>query len=35
MEYFRTFRTMHCSHMLGEGARPEIGRDILGHANTA
>jgi integrase len=24
---------MHSSHMLREGARPEIVRDILGHAN--
>jgi integrase len=31
--YFRSFGTMHSSHMLREGARPEIVRDILGHAN--
>ncbi len=24
---------MHSSHMLREGARPEVVRDILGHAN--
>jgi hypothetical protein len=24
---------MHSSHMLHEGARPEVVRDILGHAN--
>jgi integrase len=31
--YFRSFRTMHSSHMLREGARPEIVRDNMGHAN--
>ena len=31
--YFRSFRTIHSSHMLREGARPEVVRDILGHAN--
>jgi hypothetical protein len=31
--YFRSFRTMHSSRMLREGARPEIVRDILGQAN--
>jgi integrase len=30
---FRSFRTMHSSHMLREGARPVIVRDGLGHAN--
>jgi len=29
----RSFRSMHSSHMLREGARPETVRDILGHAN--
>jgi hypothetical protein len=33
--YFRSFRTMHSSHMLREGARLEIVRDNLGHANIA
>ena len=31
--YFRSFRTMHSSPMLREGARPEIVRDNMGHAN--
>src|SRR6266581_7403935 len=31
--YFRSFRTKHSSHMLREGARPEVVRYILGHAN--
>ena len=31
--YFRSFRTMHSSRMLREGATPEIVRDILGQAN--
>src|SRR5437773_10439696 len=31
--YFRSFRTMHSSHMLREGARPEVVRDNMGHAN--
>ena len=31
--YFRSFRTMHSSHMLREGATPEIVRDNMGHAN--
>jgi integrase len=31
--YFRSFHTMHSSHMLREGARPEIVRDNMGHAN--
>src|SRR5712692_6910048 len=31
--YFRSFRTMHSSHMLREGARPELVRDNMGHAN--
>ena len=31
--YFRSFRTMHSSPMLREGARPEVVRDNLGHAN--
>jgi len=30
--YFRSFRTMHSSHMLREGARPEIVPDKMGHA---
>jgi integrase len=31
--YFRSFRTMHSSPMLREGARPEVVRDNMGHAN--
>src|SRR5260370_21283031 len=31
--YFRSFRTLHSSHRLREGARPEVVRDILGQAN--
>ena len=31
--YFRSFRTMHSSHMPHEGARPEMVRDNMGHAN--
>ena len=31
--YFRSFRTLHSSPMLREGARPEIVRDNMGHAN--
>jgi len=31
--YFRSFRTMHSGHMPREGARPEIVRDNMGHAN--
>ena len=31
--YFRSFRTMHSSRMLSEGARPEVVRDNRGHAN--
>lgn len=31
--YFRSFRTMHSSHMLREGEMPKVVRDILGHAN--
>jgi integrase len=31
--YLRSFRTMHSSHTLREGARPEIVRDNMGHAN--
>jgi len=31
--HFRSFRTMHSGHMLREGARPEIVRDNMGHAN--
>jgi len=31
--YFRSFRTMHSSHRLREGARQEIVRDNMGHAN--
>src|SRR6266436_323782 len=30
---FRSFRTMHSSLMLREGARPEVVRDNMGHAN--
>jgi len=30
---FRSFRTMHSSLMLREGARPEVVRDNTGHAN--
>jgi integrase len=30
---FRSFRTMHCSLMLRTGARPEVTRDNMGHAN--
>jgi integrase len=30
---FRNFRTMHSSLMLREGARPEVVRDNMGHAN--
>jgi integrase len=30
---FRSFRTMHSSLMLREGARPEVVRDNIGHAN--
>jgi len=30
---FRSFRTMHCSLMLQTGARPEVTRDNMGHAN--
>jgi hypothetical protein len=30
---FRSFRTMQSSLMLREGARPEIVRDNMGHAN--
>jgi integrase len=29
----RSFRTMHSSLMLREGARPEVVRDNMGHAN--
>ena len=32
---FPSFRTMHSSHMLREGARPEVVRDNMGHANIA
>jgi integrase len=31
--YFGIFRTMHSSRMLREGARPEVVRDVLGHAS--
>jgi hypothetical protein len=31
--YFRSFRTMHSSHMLREGARPEVVRDNMGHVD--
>src|SRR5262249_52387328 len=31
--YFQSFRTMHSSNMLREGARPGVVRDNLGHAN--
>jgi len=31
--YFRSFRTAHSSHRLREGARPELVRDNMGHAN--
>jgi integrase len=30
---FRSFHTMHSSLMLREGARPEVVRDNMGHAN--
>ncbi len=30
---FRSFRTMHSSLMLRQGARPEVVRDNMGHAN--
>lgn len=30
---FRSFRTMHSSLMLRTGARPEVARDNIGHAN--
>jgi integrase len=30
---FRSFRTMHSSLMLRTGARPEVTRDNMGHAN--
>jgi site-specific recombinase XerD len=30
---FRSFRTMHPSLRLREGARPEVVRDNMGHAN--
>ena len=30
---FLSFRTMHSSLMLREGARPEVVRDNMGHAN--
>src|SRR5215469_9213827 len=30
---FRSLRTMHSSLMLREGARPEVVRDNMGHAN--
>jgi len=33
LPYCQTFRTMHSSHMLREGARPEVVREKLGHAN--
>jgi site-specific recombinase XerD len=31
--YFRSFRTMHSSPILREGARLEVVRDNMGHAN--
>ena len=31
--YFRSFRTLHSSPVPREGARPEIVRDNMGHAN--
>jgi integrase len=31
---FRSFRTMHSSLMLRTGARPEVTRDNMGHANS-
>ena len=31
--HFRSFRTLYSRHTMREGARPEIVRDILGHAN--
>jgi hypothetical protein len=30
---FRSYRTSHSSHKLRDGARPEVVRDILGHAD--
>ena len=30
---FRSFRTMHSSLMSSAGARPEVTRDNMGHAN--
>jgi integrase len=31
--YFRNFRILHSSQRLHEGARPEVVRDNMGHAN--
>jgi integrase len=31
--YFRNFRILHSSQRLREGARPEVVRDNMGHAN--
>jgi hypothetical protein len=31
--YFRNCRTLHSSHLLRDVARPEVVRNILGHAN--
>ena len=33
IKVFSDFRTMHSGHMLREGARPEVVRDNMGHAN--
>jgi hypothetical protein len=32
-KYFRSFCTVHSSHRLREGEKPEMVRDNMGHAN--